>query len=140
MASAMLRELAIRNLAVLEEVRVVFASGLNVLTGETGAGKTMVTVGLALALGRRSAASLVRPGAPAAQVQARFDATPAAIQAGWAEEGEIELRRRVGADGRSSARLGGQIAPISSLAASSVSTVLICAKETRAPRSAAAAA
>jgi DNA repair protein RecN (Recombination protein N) len=111
-----LRELHISGLGVIEDLDLELDPGLNVLTGETGAGKTMVTVGLALALGRRAAASLVRSGAPAAQVQARFDATPAAIDAGWAEDGEVVLGRRVGADGRSSARLGGQIAPISSLA------------------------
>jgi DNA repair protein RecN (Recombination protein N) len=111
-----LRELHISGLGVIEDLDLELDPGLNVLTGETGAGKTMVTVGLALALGRRAAASLVRAGAPAAQVQARFDANATATDAGWAEDGEIVLARRVGTDGRSSARLGGQMAPISSLA------------------------
>ncbi|MGZ8593156.1 MAG: DNA repair protein RecN [Actinomycetota bacterium] len=112
----MLRELHISGLGVIEDLDLELDPGLNVLTGETGAGKTMVTVGLALALGRRATASLVRSGAAAALVQARFDATPAASEAGWAEDGEVVLGRRVGTDGRGSARVGGQLAPASVLA------------------------
>jgi DNA repair protein RecN (Recombination protein N) len=111
-----LHELHISGLGVVEDLDLALDPGLNVLTGETGAGKTMVTVGLALALGRRASASLVRPGAPAARVQARFDATPPAVEAGWSEEGELVLARTVSADGRSTARIGGQLAPVSALA------------------------
>ena len=85
------------------------------LTGETGAGKTMVTVGLALAIGQRASATLVRSGASAARVQARFDATPAATKAGWDEDDELLLARQVTPDGRSTARIGGQLAPVSAL-------------------------
>jgi DNA repair protein RecN (Recombination protein N) len=101
---------------VIDEIDLELHPGLNVLTGETGAGKTMITVGLALALGRRAAASLVRAGAGSAKVQARFDATPAAVLAGWAEDGEVLLARTVGRDGRSTARIGGELAPVSALA------------------------
>jgi DNA repair protein RecN (Recombination protein N) len=111
-----LRELHIAGLGVIEDIDLELDPGLNVLTGETGAGKTMVTVGLALALGQRAASSLVRRGATATRVEARFDATPAAAEAGWAEDGEVVLGRRVGADGRSTARVGGQLAPVSTLA------------------------
>jgi DNA repair protein RecN (Recombination protein N) len=111
-----LRELHITGLGVIDDVDLELHPGLNVLTGETGAGKTMVTVGLALALGQRASATLVRPGARAAKVQARFDATPAAEAAGWVEDGEIVLARTVSADVRSSARIGGQLAPVSALA------------------------
>jgi len=75
----------------------------------------MVTVGLQLALGRRGGTSLVRAGAPAAKVQARFDAPPAATSAGWAEDGEVLLARTVTAEGRSTARVSGQLAPVSAL-------------------------
>lgn len=112
----MLRELHITGLGVIDDLDLELDPGLNVLTGETGAGKTMVTVGLALALGQRAAVSLVRQGAAATRVEARFDATPAAAQAGWSEEGELVLARRIGADGRSTARVGGQLAPVSTLA------------------------
>ncbi|HEU4355599.1 MAG TPA: DNA repair protein RecN [Actinomycetota bacterium] len=112
----MLRELHITGLGVIEDLDLELDPGLNVLTGETGAGKTMVTVGLALALGQRASASLVRGGQAATRVEARFDATPAARKAGWAEDDEVVLARRVAADGRSTARVGGQLAPVSALA------------------------
>jgi DNA repair protein RecN (Recombination protein N) len=112
-----LRELHIRGLGVIEDLDLELASGLNVLTGETGTGKTMVTVGLALALGSRASASLVRTGAGATRVEARFDATDRAAAEGWAEEGELVLARSISAEGRSTARVGGQLAPVSTLAA-----------------------
>ena len=101
---------------MIEDLDLELHPGLNVLTGETGTGKTMVTVGLQLALGRRGGTSLVRAGAPAAKVQARFDAPPAATSAGWAEDGEVLLARTVTAEGRSTARVSGQLAPVSALA------------------------
>jgi len=73
-----LRELHISGLGVIDDLDLELHPGLNVLTGETGAGKTMVTVGLALALGTRADSSLVRDGAKAARVQARFHATEGA--------------------------------------------------------------
>ncbi len=111
---AVLRELHISGLGVIADLELELAPGLNVLTGETGAGKTMVTVGLLLALGERGSASLVREGASAARVQARFDATDDA--ADWAEDGEVILARSIARDGRSTARIGGQLATASSLA------------------------
>lgn len=111
----MLHELHIDGLGVIEDLHLELDPGLNVLSGETGAGKTLVTVGLALALGRRASASLVRPGAGAARVQARFDPSDAAAAAGWVEDDELLLARTVSADGRSSARIGGQLAPASAL-------------------------
>ena len=110
----MLRELHISGLGVIDDLELELAPGLNVLTGETGAGKTMVTVGLLLALGRRGSASLVREGAAAVRVQARFDAPPKAKA--WAEDGEVILARSIARDGRSTARIGGQLATASALA------------------------
>ena len=94
----MLRELHISGLGVIDDLDLELHPGLNVLTGETGAGKTMVTVGLALALGTRADSSLVRDGAKAARVQARFDATESAVE--WSEDGEVLLARSVNADGQ----------------------------------------
>src|SRR6188474_3285560 len=88
---AVLRGLHSSGLGVIDDLELELAPGLNVLTGETGAGKTMVTVGLLLALGERGSASLVRESAPAARVQARFDAIDAAGD--WAEDGELILAR-----------------------------------------------
>jgi DNA repair protein RecN (Recombination protein N) len=116
-----LRELHISGLGVIDDLDLEVHPGLTVLTGETGAGKTMVTVGLSLALGARGSASLVRSGAKAARVQARFDAPADAGE--WAEDGEVVLARTVGADGKSAARIGGQIATASALADLGVSLV-----------------
>ncbi len=110
----MLRELHITGLGVIDDLDVELHSGLNVLTGETGAGKTMVTVGLTLALGARAGSALVREGAPAARVQARFDAPLGSEE--WAEDGDLLLARSVNADGKSAARIGGQLATASTLA------------------------
>ncbi len=110
----MLRELHISGLGVIHDLDLDLHPGLNVLTGETGAGKTMVTVGLTLALGARADSSLVRDGAQAARVQARFDATEST--ADWSEDGEVLLARSVNADGKSAARVGGQLATASTLA------------------------
>lgn len=112
----MLRELHISGLGVIEDLDLELHPGLNVLTGETGTGKTMVTVGLQLALGRRGGSSMVRSGAGSAKVQARFDAPARAVTEGWAEDGEIVLGRTVASEGRSTARIGGQLAPVSALA------------------------
>jgi DNA repair protein RecN (Recombination protein N) len=108
-----LRELHISGLGVIADLELELTPGLNVLTGETGAGKTMVTVGLMLALGERGSPSLVRDGAPAARVQARFDAPRVAEE--WAEEGEVILARSIARDGRSTARIGGQLTTASAL-------------------------
>jgi DNA repair protein RecN (Recombination protein N) len=102
-----LHQLHITDLGVIQELDLEPSEGLTVLTGETGAGKTMITVGVALAIGGRGSAQLVRAGSPSAKVQARFDAPPGADE--WAEDGEVILARTVGADGRGAARIGGQL-------------------------------
>jgi len=111
-----LHELHIAGLGVIEDLELELHPGLNVLTGETGTGKTLVTVGLALALGRRAGSHLVRAGAVSARVQARFDASASAQEAGWAEDGEVVLARTIASEGRGSARIGGQLVPVSALA------------------------
>src|SRR3990172_6692389 len=111
-----LHELHIAGLGVIEDLELGLHPGLNVLTGETGTGKTLVTVGLALALGRRAGSHLVRAGAVSARVQARFDASASAQEAGWAEDGEVVLARTITSEGRGSARIEGQLVPVSALA------------------------
>jgi DNA repair protein RecN (Recombination protein N) len=69
----MLAELRVRNLAVIADVSLSFAPGLNVLTGETGAGKSMLVDALALLLGERASADVVRPGAEKTVVEGAFD-------------------------------------------------------------------
>ena len=73
----MLRELRIRDVAIIEDLEVQFGSGLNVLSGETGAGKSIILGALGLVLGARSSGDLVRTGAESAEVQARVDLSPA---------------------------------------------------------------
>jgi DNA repair protein RecN (Recombination protein N) len=116
-----LRELTVENLAVVESVRLVLAPGFTVLTGETGAGKSLVVDAVALALGARASADQVRSGADAARVEAIFDAPIPAdddpladlIEAG---EGSIIVRREIGADGRSSVRLNDRAVTVGGLA------------------------
>ncbi|MEP6758773.1 MAG: DNA repair protein RecN [Actinomycetota bacterium] len=110
----MLHQLHITGLGVIRELDIGPAAGLTVLTGETGAGKTMITVGVSLALGARGGAQLVRAGDAAAKIQARFDAPASAEE--WAEDGEVILARTIAADGRGSARIGGQLTTAAALA------------------------
>jgi len=127
-----LRELHISGLGVIRDLDLELTEGLTVLTGETGTGKTMLTVGLALAGGARGGAHLVGPGATAARVQARFEvpdgwvSNPVGsddVSVDWVEDGEVILARSVAADGKSSARIGGQLTTASAL--SNVSARLI---------------
>ena len=68
----MLAALRIRNLAIIEDLEIAFEPGFNVITGETGAGKTILMRALGLVLGDRGGADLVREGAPEAEVEALF--------------------------------------------------------------------
>ncbi|HEX3300986.1 MAG TPA: DNA repair protein RecN [Actinomycetota bacterium] len=109
----MLRQLHITGLGVIHELDIEPAPGLTVLTGETGAGKTMIATGISLAIGARGGAHLVRAGDGAAKIQARFDAPDGAEE--WAEDGEVILARSIAADGRGSARIGGQLTTAAAL-------------------------
>lgn len=117
-----LRRIRLQQLGVIEEAELDLAPGLNVITGETGAGKTMVVSGLGLLLGERADAGLVRAGADRAVVEGEVDVPadhPAARRVeeagGDAEDGLI-LVRTVAAEGRSRASVGGRSAPVSVLA------------------------
>ncbi len=102
----MLAQLAIRDIVLIERLDIEFASGLSVLTGETGAGKSILLDALSLALGARGDASLVRHGAAQGQVTAVFDvprnhpARALLAQNAVDDEGDIILRRVQSADGR----------------------------------------
>ena len=128
----MLTELRISGLGVIDEAVAEFAPGLSVLTGETGAGKTMVVTGLRLLAGGRADPGRVRRGADRAVVEGRFDLAAAATMDATDrqdldqllldadvetdEDGTVIAARRVGADGRSRARLGGRSVPAGTLA------------------------
>src|SRR3989442_5079316 len=82
----MLRELRIRNFAVIESVAVEFRPGLNVLTGETGAGKSMLIDAILLVLGARAQTDVIRSDADAATVEAVFDVEPRGAAAATLDE------------------------------------------------------
>jgi DNA repair protein RecN (Recombination protein N) len=116
-----LRELTVENLAVVESVRLSLAPGFTVLTGETGAGKSLVVDAVALALGARASADLVRAGTDAARVEAIFDAPAPSADDPLAEvvaagEGSVIVRREVGADGRSLVRVNDRAVTVGGLA------------------------
>ncbi|MDO9556790.1 MAG: DNA repair protein RecN [Coriobacteriia bacterium] len=102
----MLLELHVRDLALVEDTWVEFGPGLTVLTGETGAGKTVLVGALKLLLGERADATLVRAGAGEAVVEGRFEV----------DGQEILVRRRVSAEGRSRCTVDGEMATVGALA------------------------
>ncbi len=112
----MLIELSVRNLAIFDDVRVPFGAGLNVVTGETGAGKSILVEAIRLALGEKSDPMAVRSGEAEAEVSARFDLPDredlreALEEAGFPWEEELVLRRVIPASGRSRAYLNGRMA------------------------------
>jgi DNA repair protein RecN (Recombination protein N) len=101
-----LLELSVRDLALIERLRLELEPGLNVLTGETGAGKSLLIDALGLALGARADTTLVRHGAEVARVEALFDRIPEPLIA----------TREVGASGRSTARIDDQAVTAARLA------------------------
>jgi len=114
-------ELFVENLAVIESARLTLGSGFTVLTGETGAGKSLVVDAMALALGARAASDQVRTGADAARVEAVFDGVEVATDDPLADvvalgDGQAIVRREIGADGRSVARLNDRSVTIGALA------------------------
>ncbi|MBP0462031.1 DNA repair protein RecN [Streptomyces montanisoli] len=123
MVMSVLEEMRIRSLGVIDDAVVELSPGFTAVTGETGAGKTMVVTSLALLLGGRADPALVRIGAKAAVVEGRLSLPPGAPAALRAEEAGAELddgallvSRTVSAEGRSRAHLGGRSVPVGVLA------------------------
>lgn len=118
----MLRFLRVENLAVVREVAVDFEAGLTVLTGETGAGKSILVDALTLLLGAKASSDMVRTGASEAAVEGIFRvANNAAANALLAEigaapeDGDLVVRREITASGRGRAFIGGRLQPLSVL-------------------------
>jgi DNA repair protein RecN (Recombination protein N) len=110
----MLSLIRVKNYAVIDEIDVEFGAGFNVMTGETGAGKSILVDALGLALGDRADAAAVRQGADRAEISVSFDVPAGHAALGWLAERGLDdetactLRRLLGADGRSRAFINGQ--------------------------------
>ncbi len=116
----MLESLLIRNIALIDSLTVSFGSGLHVLTGETGAGKSIIVDALLLLLGGRASRELIRTGSDKAYVEGQFSVSSCAPALEFlkaneldAEDGCIILSREITAAGRSSCRINGMLFPLS---------------------------
>jgi DNA repair protein RecN (Recombination protein N) len=118
----LLAQLTVRNVVLIERLVLELAHGFNVVTGETGAGKSMVVDALSLVLGGRARPDLVRGGADEAEVEALFELPPGSRaaarleEAGIPSERELVVRRVVQAEGRSRAYVNGRLCTAAQLA------------------------
>ncbi|MGH7631138.1 MAG: AAA family ATPase, partial [Gemmatimonadales bacterium] len=125
----MIAELRVRDLATIADVTLQLGSGLNVLTGETGAGKSMLVDALSLLLGERADSSTVRPEAAKAVVEGAFESLDATARLGVdqlgldVEDGRIVVRREISAEGRSRAWVNGS--PTTALVLSQLGALLV---------------
>lgn len=118
----MLRALGIRDFVIVDRLNLEFGAGFNVLTGETGAGKSILLDALDLLLGGRAESGLIRPGADRAELYAEFDYAEGSAVARWLADndyadapGELLLRRVVDISGRSRASINGRPATLGQL-------------------------
>ena len=116
----MLKRLALRDFVIVPSLEIEFDAGFTVLTGETGAGKSILIDALQLALGSRGDVTLVREGTPRAEVSAEFDTIPPALgpwlaDGGFDTQDTLLLRRTLDAQGKSRAWINGSPATITQL-------------------------
>jgi len=117
----MLMNLQVRDFAIVEKIDIEFEPGMTVLTGETGAGKSILVDALGLVLGERGSAQMVRDGARRAEFAAEFDVSTLETVCAWLVrhaldmDGECLLRRVINADGRSRAFVNGNAVPLAQL-------------------------
>lgn len=118
----MILSMRMRNIALIEELSLEFGEGLHVMTGETGAGKSIVVDAVNLVLGGRAARELIRTGTDKAWVEAVFDASGNAEVAKWAQaqalddfDGTVTLYREITRSGRNLCRVCGVVMPLSAL-------------------------
>ncbi len=117
----MLVSLTVRDFAIVDQIEVEFDDGMTVLTGETGAGKSILVDALSLVLGERGSAQLVRSGAKRAEFSAEFDVATLPEIRSWLEEHSLDegdeclIRRVINADGRSRAFVNGNAVTIQQL-------------------------
>ncbi|MES2237119.1 MAG: DNA repair protein RecN [Pseudomonadota bacterium] len=116
----MLQRLIIRDFVIVDQLELEFGHGFGALTGETGAGKSILIDALSLALGERADASIIRAGAERAEITAEFDVTADGALARWLQTNDFDaatclLRRIVDQSGRSRAYINGTAAPLGQL-------------------------
>lgn len=117
----MLTHIHIRNLAIVDEIEVELAAGMTALTGETGAGKSILVDALGLVLGDRADSSVIRHGAERAEITASFEIENVPDVAAWLAEreldmdGECQIRRIINREGRTRGYINGQPVPMQSL-------------------------
>ncbi|MDA0706484.1 MAG: DNA repair protein RecN [Proteobacteria bacterium] len=117
----MLLRLQVRDFAIIDQLEIEFASGMTVLTGETGAGKSILVDALGLVLGERGSGQIVRNGVKRAEFSAEFDLSALPVVRQLLEEQALDqgneclLRRVIGADGRSRAYINGNAATVQQL-------------------------
>ncbi len=115
----MLELLHIENIAIIQEAEIAFQPGFNALTGETGAGKSIVIDAMSAVLGQRTSRDLIRTGASKAFVSALFSHVNPALCEGLGaapdEDGNLMLQREIGADGKNVCRVGGRPVTVSQL-------------------------
>jgi DNA repair protein RecN (Recombination protein N) len=128
----MLNDLSIKNFAIIDELHVSFSRGLNIISGETGAGKSIIIGAVSLLLGDRATVGMIRTQADAATVEALFDITGnrklkekiAAL--GFTTGDELVIRRVISRTGKNKALINGEMATMANLAAISESLINIC--------------
>lgn len=128
-----LEEISIRSLGVIESSNIEFKTGLTVLTGETGAGKTMVLTALGLVLGNKSDADLVRAGAERAVITGKFSipknlAHEISASGGEVDQDSVVITRTVSSEGKSRVLVGGAVSSVAAVAAFAPSLVEIHAQ------------
>src|SRR5512133_672241 len=118
----MLTDISIKNFAIIDALHLSFGSGLNVLTGETGAGKSIIIDAVNLVLGGRASADLIRSEAEEATVEALFDITGSPSLAGFLQERGIDcseellVKRIISRSGKNRIFINGSLATLAGLA------------------------